>query len=68
MAEKIKVKISKTGEIEYEVEGVKGKKCKDLTKAIDAISGKIISSEVTGEYCQTDPDERARYRNTGGED
>lgn len=61
MAEKIKVKISKTGEIEYEVSGVKGKKCKDLTKAIDEISGKILSSEVTGEYCQADPDERARY-------
>lgn len=61
MAEKIKVKISKTGEIEYEVSGVKGKKCRDLTKAIDEISGKILSSETTGEYCQTDPEERARY-------
>lgn len=60
--EKIKVKISKTGEIEYEVQGVKGKKCRDLTKAIDEISGKIISSEVTGEYCQNDPKERVRTR------
>lgn len=59
--EKIKVQISKTGEIAYEVSGVKGKRCKDLTKAIDEISGKILSSEVTGEYCQADPDERARY-------
>lgn len=63
MAETIKVVISKTGEIEYEVSGVKGKKCKDLTKAIDEISGKIISTEVTGEYCQTEPDDRAHYRN-----
>lgn len=62
-AEQIKVKISKTGEIEYEVSGVKGKKCKDLTKAIDEISKGVISSEVTGEYCQTEPDDRARYRN-----
>lgn len=60
--EKIKVQISKTGEIEYEVSGVKGKKCKDLTKAIDDISGKVLSSEVTGEYCQADPEERVRTR------
>ena len=60
--EKIKVVISKTGEIEYEVSGVKGKKCKDLTKAIDEISGKVLSSEVTGEYCQVDPQERVRTR------
>lgn len=63
----IKVQISKTGEIEYEVSGVKGKKCKDLTKAIDQISGKVLESEVTGEYCQTDPDERARSRSGSGE-
>lgn len=60
MAEKIEVKISKTAEIEYEVNGVKGKKCKELTKAIDDIAGKVISSEVTGEYCQHDPEERVR--------
>lgn len=62
----INVKISKTGEIEYDVQGVKGKKCKDLTKAIDNISGAILSTEVTGEYCQTDPEDRARH--TVGDD
>lgn len=59
--QEIKVKISKTCEIEYEVQGVKGKKCRDLTKAIDEIAGKIISTETTGEYCQTEPDSKARY-------
>lgn len=51
--EKIKIKISKTGEVEYEVEGVKGKKCRDLTKAIDDLS-KVTETKVTGEYCQVD--------------
>lgn len=61
--EKIKVKISKTGEIEYEVNGVKGKKCKDLTKAIDEIAGgQILESHITGEYCQVDPEDRLRNR------
>ena len=59
--QKIKVQISKTGEIEYEVSGIKGKKCRDVTKAIDEIAGKVISTETTGEYCQTEPEDRARY-------
>jgi len=57
----INVQISKTGEIQYDVAGVKGKKCKDLTKAIDEISGTILETKVTGEFCEVDPQERARY-------
>lgn len=53
----IKVKISKTGEIEYTVSGVKGQKCTDLTKAIDKISGQVVSREKTGEYCEVEPTE-----------
>ena len=61
MAEKIKIEITKDAQISYEVNGVKGKKCKELTKAIDDIAGgKILHSEVTGEYCQYDPEERVR--------
>lgn len=60
--EEIKVKISATGEIEYEVNGVKGKKCRDLTKAIDQIAGKVISTRVTGEFCQAETDERGRLK------
>lgn len=52
--EQITVRISNTGEIEYDVKGVKGGKCKDLTKAIDAIAGKVLESKVTGEFCQTE--------------
>lgn len=57
----INVKISKTAEIEYAVEGVKGGKCKDLTKAIDQISGKILDTKKTGEYCEVEQ-EREKVR------
>lgn len=50
--QKINIQISKTGEIEYSVQGVTGKKCKDLTKAIDEISGKILETKLTAEYQQ----------------
>ena len=56
--EQIDVKISATGEIEYKVNGVKGKKCRDLTKAIDQISGKVLSTQVTGEFCQVEETQR----------
>lgn len=60
--QQIKIEISKTGEVQYEVAGVKGKKCKDLTKQIDDLCGKVLDSQVTGEYCQVDPDERVKIR------
>lgn len=50
--ENINVKISAEGEIEYDVKGVKGQKCKTLTKFIDQISGKVLETKITGEYCQ----------------
>ncbi len=50
--QKISVKIKKDGSIEYGVEGVKGGSCKDITKVIDQISGGVISSEITGEFCE----------------
>ena len=36
--EEIKVTINKDGTLSYEVKGVKGSSCKDLTKFIDAMS------------------------------
>jgi len=56
--ETIKIKISKACEIEYEVAGVKGKKCKDLTKAIDTIAGKVLSTKITGEYCAVETENK----------
>ena len=45
----IKVKIAKDGTISYEVNGVKGKSCKDLTKFIDDLST-VVDSQNTCEY------------------
>jgi len=52
--QKVKITIDKSGAIEYVVEGVKGGQCKDITKVIDQISGDVLSSEVTGEFCETE--------------
>ncbi len=48
--EQIKVVIAKDGSFNYEVKGVKGKSCKELTKAIDAL-GRITDTKTTAEYC-----------------
>lgn len=54
MAETIKVTIANTGEVSYEVSGVKGAKCTDLTKAIDSISNTVVERKKTGEFCQVE--------------
>lgn len=50
----IKITISPKGEIEYTVEGIKGGKCREITKAIDAIAGKVLATKNTGEFCQVE--------------
>lgn len=50
--EEIKIKIHADATLSYEVRGVKGRTCKDLTKALDAISGKVLETKTTGEYHQ----------------
>lgn len=60
MTEKIKIKISPQGAIEYSVSGVKGKSCTDLTKAIDDLS-RVLERTKTGEYCQI-PDTQTRLK------
>ena len=49
MAEVIKVTIGPDGDVSYIVQGVKGRSCKDLTKAIDAL-GQVTESKNTSEY------------------
>lgn len=48
--EKIEISISATGEISYGVSGVKGAKCKDLTRFIDQL-GQVTETQTTAEYC-----------------
>ena len=63
--QKINIKIKKDATLEYEVKGVKGKGCTDVTKFIDKL-GKVTEQKKTAEYHQVDT-ERARNRNTGGD-
>lgn len=61
--ETIKVKISADGSVEYEVNGVKGKKCRDLTKFIDDLST-VVESKTTSEYCEREVEqEKNRGKN-----
>lgn len=46
---KIIVDVSPTGETKIKVEGVSGKSCKDLTKAIESALGETVKDTPTGE-------------------
>ena len=48
--ETIDIEISASGEIAYTVKGVKGKGCRDLTKEIDAIAGRVLDTRNTPEF------------------
>jgi len=60
--EKIDIIIKKDASMEYEVSGVKGKSCQDLTKLIDKISGKVLENKKTSEYHERENKERLRNR------
>ena len=60
--ERIDILIKKDASIEYEVKGVKGKGCQELTKTIDEISGKVLESRKTNEYYEKEQKERLRNR------
>lgn len=48
--ETIRVEIDANGGLSYDVKGVRGKSCKELTKAIDAL-GSVTESKTTAEFC-----------------
>lgn len=50
MSEEIIVIIDQTGEPKLEVKGVKGKACKDFSKALEQALGDVTSDTNTGEY------------------
>lgn len=61
--QKIRVKIAKDGSVEYSVNGVKGKSCRDLTRAIDEVVGsKVVETKNTSEYAQVEETEREKVR------
>lgn len=52
--ESIHIKISPEGEIQYDVKGIKGAKCKTVTKFIDQLAGSVLETKTTGEYCEVE--------------
>ena len=60
--ERITVKISPEGEIDVEVTGVKGKRCRDVTEFIEKL-GKTKSVQRTTDYYMSDPRERHTTKN-----
>ena len=56
MAERhdLKITITETGEVQIEVEGVKGSKCLKLTEDIENELGEVISREKKSEFYQQD--------------
>jgi hypothetical protein len=62
MSKNVKVTIRKDGTMEYNVSGVKGKGCKDLTKFLDQM-GQVLESKNTAEYNQTPEREEERLKN-----
>jgi hypothetical protein len=62
--EKIEITIAPGGDTTISVEGVKGKGCTDLTKAIEKALGKVVKDEKTSEYRERPRD--ARLQQKGG--
>lgn len=50
----MKITIGKDGNVSYEVKGVKGEGCKDLTKFLDDALGEVKSSDNTTEFYEGD--------------
>jgi len=54
--QKIEVVIDKDGNMTIHVQGVKGVKCADITKALELASGGVVEREWTTEAFQDDGD------------
>ena len=55
MAHTIKVTIDKTGNTTFEVEGVKGANCEEITKSFEEAMGKVTARKQTAEYHESQP-------------
>lgn len=55
MAHTITVIIDKTGNTTFEVKGVKGASCEEITKTFEEAMGKVTSRKETSEYHENAP-------------
>ena len=49
----IKIIIDEESNVEYDIKGIKGKGCIEITEEIDKLSGKIVTKKKTSEYYQS---------------
>jgi len=61
--EQIIVTISPSGEVQVSVNGVKGKRCKDLTKNLESALGNVKETHTTREYNEHEQEQRVAGRN-----
>lgn len=61
MATEITIEVNKEGDSTISVEGVKGKKCKDVTRAFEEALGIIQSDVETAEYHE-EPEQQQRQK------
>ncbi|MFC1705216.1 DUF2997 domain-containing protein [Planctomycetota bacterium] len=68
MAEKheIDITIDDDGNVSFEVKGVKGKRCHEITKELVEALGVVIKSENTSEFYQTDTQQQSYVEQQGG--
>ena len=63
--QEIEIFINPDGQVRYEVRGVKGKKCLDITKDLEAdLGGEILSREETWEMMEQDLEQETDERIT----
>lgn len=67
MGKEIIIDISEDGQIAIETKGFKGKSCMAGSAFIEQTLGKVLSSQLTPAYFETDPDDnRTKYLNLCG--
>jgi uncharacterized protein GlcG (DUF336 family) len=49
----VEITIDRSGGVSFQVKGVKGASCLDLTDALEKALGTVVSRERTGEYYET---------------
>ena len=68
MADKheIEIDIDDNGNVSFQVKGVKGKKCLEITKELEQALGIVVKQEKTAEFYQTDTKTGTQVEQRGG--
>lgn len=63
--QEIEISISPRGEVQFQVKGVKGGACLDLTRSLEASLGTVEDRQLTSEYYEQQPQQNQQW-NQGG--